>query len=140
MKNEQEKISVIAKPTADVPSSATYCAQKKQLSFDCAILGILLNRLGTPFCNSMVSYPNLSGLEMLSRIPWSMLFLPGGIFCVEDGLQPGTEDGLPMIKKDFMEADSDKNTSGNKVLHCAGHLHFPVHMWLFQSSANQTLG
>lgn len=29
--------------------------------------------------------------------------VPNGHLCVENGLQPGTKDGLHMIKKDFME-------------------------------------
>lgn len=32
-------------------------------------------------------------------------FIPNGHLCVENGQQPGTEEGSHMIKKDFMEAD-----------------------------------
>lgn len=32
-------------------------------------------------------------------------FMPNGHLCVENGQQPGIEEGLHMIKKDFIEAD-----------------------------------
>lgn len=35
-------------------------------------------------------------------------FVPNGHLCVENGQQPGIEEGLHMIKKDFMETDWGK--------------------------------
>lgn len=59
-------------------------------------------------------------------------FIPNGHLCVENGQQPGTEEGSHMIKKDFMEAE--KKTYGNITVHCAGCLnaHEPLHMRFFQ--------
>lgn len=56
----------------------------------------------------MLSWPNLSGLEMLSRIPSSSLFLPTGHFECGNGVQRGIEEGLHTIKKDFMQVQTKR--------------------------------
>lgn len=45
---------------------------------------------------------------MLSRIISAAFFVPNGHLCVENGQQPGTEEGFHMIKKDFTQANWEK--------------------------------